>query len=94
MIAVIFEVEPVEDCEAAYLAQASALKEELEAIPGFVSVERFRSIADPAKLLSLSFFRDEAAVDEWRGGIFTGYRLRVPEVLRDYGLDDRDEVPD
>jgi heme-degrading monooxygenase HmoA len=106
MIAVIFEVEPAGGCEPAYLAQAAALKAELEGIEGFVSIERFRSIADPGKLLSLSFFRDEAAVAEWRnrpahraaqaagrGGIFAGYRLRIAQVVRDYGLDDRAEAP-
>jgi heme-degrading monooxygenase HmoA len=106
MIAVIFEVEPAEGREDAYLARAAALREELEAIDGFVSVERFRSIADPGKLLSLSFFRDETAVAEWRNrphhraaqaagraGLFAGYRLRIAEVVRDYGLNDRAEVP-
>ena len=106
MIAVIFEVVPAEGREGEYLESAAALRGELEAIDGFVSVERFRSIADPARLLSLSFFRDEAAVAEWRnrprhraaqaagrGGVFAGYRLRIAEVVRDYGLDDRAEVP-
>ena len=107
MIAVIFEVEPAEGCEAAYLARAAALRSELEAIDGFVSIERFRSIADPGKMLSLSFFRDEAAVAEWRnrpqhraaqaagrGGLFADYRLRIAEVVRDYGLNDRAEAPE
>ena len=106
MIAVIFEVEPAEGSEPAYLARATALRAELEAIDGFISVERFRSIADPGKLLSLSFFRDDAAVAEWRnrpqhraaqaagrGGLFADYRLRIAEVVRDYGLNDRAEVP-
>ena len=106
MIAVIFEVEPARGREDAYLARAAALRDELEDIDGFISVERFRSIADPGKLLSLSFFRDEAAVAEWRnrpqhraaqsagrGGLFAGYRLRIAEVVRDYGLDDRDQAP-
>lgn len=106
MIAVIFEVEPADGREQDYLAEAAALKAELERIPGFVSVERFRSIADPARLLSLSFFRDEAAVAEWRnrprhrraqeagrGGIFAGYRLHIAEVVRDYGMTERDQAP-
>ena len=83
------------------------MRAELEAIDGFLSVERFRSIANPGKLLSLSFFRDEAAVAEWRNrpqhraaqaagrdGLFTDYRLRLAEVVRDYGLNDRAEVPE
>jgi len=106
MIAVIFEVWPAADRESVYLDIAASLRGELEAIDGFLSVERFRSIADPAKLLSLSFFRDEAAVAEWRNrqhhrdaqaagraGIFADYRLRIAAVVRDYGLNDRAEVP-
>jgi len=77
-----------------------------EAIDGFISVERFQSLTDPDKLLSLSIFRDEKAVEEWRnltahriaqakgrGGIFENYRLRVASVIRDYGKNDRDEAP-
>ena len=106
MIAVIFEVWPAPGRERAYLDIAASLRAELEAIDGFISVERFRSIADPGKLLSLSFFRDEAAVAQWRNrqhhrqaqaagraGIFADYRLRIAAVVRDYGLNDRAEVP-
>ena len=106
MIAVIFEVEPAPGQEDCYLAQAAALRDELESISGFISVERFRSITAPDKLLSLSFFRDEAAVAEWRNrprhraaqaagrsGVFAGYRLRIARVLRDYGLADRAQAP-
>lgn len=90
-----------------YLDLAAALKEDLHAIDGFISVERFQSLAEPGKLLSLSFFRDEAAVAAWRNrpghratqkrgrsGVFTDYRLRVATVIRDYGLYERDEAPD
>lgn len=104
MIAVIFEVEPAAGREADYLAIAAAMRAELEAQPGFVSVERFRSIANPSKLLSLSFWEDEAAVRAWRrhaghrgaqaagrGGVFAGYRLRVAAVMRDYGMAERRE---
>ena len=106
MIAVIFEVWPAPGGESAYLDIAASLRDELEGIDGFLSVERFRSIADPGKLLSLSFFRDEAAVAEWRNrphhrdaqaagraGIFADYRLRIAAVVRDYGMHDRAEVP-
>jgi heme-degrading monooxygenase HmoA len=106
MIAVLFEVELAAGCEEFYLGHAAALRDELAAIDGFVSVERFRSIADPGKLLSLSFFRDEAAIAEWRnrprhrgaqtagrGGVFADYRLRIAKVVRDYGLHDRAEAP-
>ena len=106
MIAVIFEVEIAEGQKASYLEIASELKPLLEQVDGFLSVERFQSLSQPNKLLSLSFFRDEAAVLKWRQlaehraaqskgrqGIFANYRLRVAEVLRDYGLQDREEAP-
>jgi heme-degrading monooxygenase HmoA len=106
MIAVIFEVEPVAEHRDAYLDIAAKLKPELEKIDGFISVERFQSLTNPGKMLSLSFFRDEEAVRQWRnldvhrraqeagrGGLFANYRLRVASVLRDYGLDTRDEAP-
>ena len=106
MIAVIFEVEPAEGQRDAYLDIAARLKPELEAIDGFLSIERFESLANPGKMLSLSFFRDEAAVAAWRntedhrraqaagrGGVFADYRLRVAQVQRDYGMTERDEAP-
>jgi heme-degrading monooxygenase HmoA len=106
MIAVIFEVVPANGCEGAYLERAARLRSELEGIEGFLSIERFRSLADGGKVLSLSFWRDEEAVARWRnlpqhrqvqrdgrGGIFADYRLRVASVVRDYGMFDRDEVP-
>ncbi len=106
MIAVIFEVIPAEGKLDGYLDIAAQLKPELEQIDGFLSVERFRSLSNPEKLLSLSFWRDEAAVAAWRNrpqhraaqaagrsGTFAGYRLRVAQVLRDYGLDERAEAP-
>lgn len=106
MIAVIFEVEPAQDGHAAYLEHAARLRPMLEEIDGFVSVERFQSLTDPRKLVSLSFWRDEASVRAWRehpehratqaagrAGIFRDYRLRVATVVRDYGLHERDEAP-
>lgn len=106
MIAVLFEVEPAPGRRDDYLAEAAELRPRLEAIDGFVSIERFESLSRPDKILSLSFFRDEAAVAAWRkdelhrqaqrlgrAGLFAGYRLRVAAVLRDYGLRDRAEAP-
>jgi heme-degrading monooxygenase HmoA len=106
MIAVIFEVWPASGRKEDYLDIAARLKPELEKIEGFMSVERFQSLADPSKLLSLSFWRDEEAVRNWRnreqhrasqaagrGGVFSDYRLRVASVVRDYGLTDRGEAP-
>ncbi len=106
MIAVIFEVEPASGRREAYLDLAAGLKPRLETIDGFVAIERFESLTTPGKLLSLSFWRDEAAVADWRavedhrgaqaagrGGIFAGYRLRVASVLRDYGMTERAQTP-
>ncbi|MER2269013.1 antibiotic biosynthesis monooxygenase family protein [Methylobacterium oxalidis] len=106
MIAVIFEVWPAPGCEDRYLDLAAALKAELQEVDGFISVERFRSIAEPDKLLSLSFFRDEEAVRAWRErprhrstqakgrhDVFRDYRLRVAHVARDYGMTRREEAP-
>jgi len=107
VIAVIFEVRPATGRQDDYLALAAALREDLEGIDGFISVERFQSLTDPQKLLSLSFWRDEAAVRAWRThgphraaqqagrtGIFADYRLRIAAVVRDYSLTDRVQAPE
>ena len=106
MIAVIFEVEPAEDRRDQYLDIAAELRPLLDEVDGFISVERFQSLADSRRILSLSFWRDEAAVAAWRklerhrwaqaqgrSGVFRDYRLRVAEVTRDYGLRDRNQAP-
>jgi heme-degrading monooxygenase HmoA len=106
MIAVIFEVEPAEGRTGAYLDHAARLRPILETMDGFVSVERFQSLTDPGKLLSLSIWRDEAAIMRWRNhpahretqrvarsGIFADYRLRVAGVIRDYAMHDRAAAP-
>jgi heme-degrading monooxygenase HmoA len=106
MIAVIFEVWPKPGRRQEYLDIAAALRPLLEQIDGFISIERFESLIEPGKLLSLSFFRDEAAVQAWRnidahrraqakgrGQIFANYRLRIAGVIRDYGMQDREQAP-
>ena len=106
MIAVIFEVEPAPGAMESYLDHASRLRPELEKIDGFLSVERFESLTTPGKLVSLSFWRDEASVTRWRThsghrcsqaagrtGLLAGYRLRVAGVIRDYTLTERDQAP-
>lgn len=106
MIAVIFEATPRPDQNQTYVDLAADLRPLLEQIDGFVSIERFESLTTPGKVLSLSFWRDEAAVTQWRelqqhraaqargrAAVFENYRLRVAEVLRDYGLRDREEAP-
>jgi heme-degrading monooxygenase HmoA len=106
MIAVIFEVRPKAEHKQEYLDLAAELRPILEKIDGFVSIERFESLTAPGKILSLSIWRDEASVAEWRrldthrraqtagrGGIFADYRLRVASVIRDYGMTERAQAP-
>jgi len=106
LIAVIFEFWPAEAHQREYFDLAAELRPMLETIDGFVSIERFESVSAPGKFVSLSFWRDEAAVAEWRrvaehrvaqargrGHIFTDYRLRVAEVARDYGMHHREQAP-
>lgn len=106
MIAVIFEVWPAEDERQHYLDIATQLRPLLDRIDGFLSIERFESLSEPGKLLSLSFWRDEAAVAQWRqleahraaqaagrAGIFSDYRLRIAGVVRDYSMTDRAQAP-
>ena len=107
MIAVIFEVEPNPGQMDAYLDAAARLRPLLDGIDGFVSIERFESLTQPGKILSLSIWRDEEAVRQWRNieahrqvqragrqAIFKDYRLRVAQVVRDYGMESRAEAPE
>ena len=107
MIIVAFEVWPASGRKDDYLGIAAALRGDLEQADGFISVERFQSLSDPDKLLSLSCWRDEEAVRNWRNhvkhresqaagraGIFSRYRLRIAAVMRDYGMTDRDAAPE
>ena len=106
MIAVIFEVWPAEGQRDTYLEIAAGLRPLLDEIDGFISIERFESIYEPGKMLSLSFWRDEEAVRQWRAldehrgaqragrdHVFRDYRLRIADVIRDYGMAERDEAP-
>src|SRR5688572_8780394 len=106
MIAVIFEAVPNPGRKEAYLDAAARLKPLLEKMDGFISIERFESLTQPGKILSLSIWRDEEAVRQWRNveehrriqsagrqSIFADYRLRVAQVLRDYGLNEREQAP-
>ncbi len=107
MIGVIFEVWPAEGRREGYLAMAAGLRDELATIDGFISVERFESLTEPGKMLSLSFWRDEDALSQWRARerhreaqragrarMFSNYRLRVACVIRDYGMTERKEAPE
>ena len=106
MMAVIFEVWPAAGRKDEYLKMAAELRAEVEAIDGFLSVERFESLYEEGKLLSLQFWRDEASIQKWRNhldhrraqamgraGMFADYRLRVASVVRDYGPHEREQVP-
>jgi len=107
MIAVLFEVQPRAGKKGAYLDAAAALRPLLAQIDGFISIERFESLTNAGKILSLSFWRDEEAVQTWRNleahrriqgagrkTMFSDYRLRVARVVRDYGMNDRAEAPE
>lgn len=107
MIAIIFEVMPAEGQKDAYLDIAATMRPMVEQVEGFISVERFQSLTNPDKLLSISFFEDEDAVHRWRqlaahrnaqskgrNGVFSDYRLRVCHVMRDYGMFDRAQAPE
>ncbi|PWT74668.1 MAG: antibiotic biosynthesis monooxygenase [Bacteroidetes bacterium] len=106
MIAVIFEVVPNSGKKDAYLGLAEELRSALEKMPGFISIERFQSISNPGKILSLSFWNDEESISKWRNleihraaqtkgrqFIFEDYRLRIASVVRDYGMFNRTEAP-
>ncbi len=106
MIAVIFEVIPAPGRKQEYLDLAAGLRPALEKIDGFISIERFASLTNEGKILSLSIWRDEESVKRWRqfeghraaqakgrGGIFADYRLRVTAVIRDYGMFEREQAP-
>ncbi|MBP1224825.1 antibiotic biosynthesis monooxygenase family protein [Flavobacterium sp. 1355] len=106
MIAVIFEVIPNKGKKEEYLDIAAKLRPELDTIEGFISIERFQSFNDPEKVLSLSFWRDEESIQQWRNlemhryaqskgrnEIFKDYHLRVATVVRDYGMFERKEAP-
>ena len=107
MIAVIFEVWPADGERQHYLDIAASLRLLLDGIDGFISIERFESLTEPGKILSLSFWRDEAAIAQWRtleahraaqakgrDHIFRDYRLRIANVVRDYGMTDRAQAPE
>ncbi len=106
MIAVIFEVIPKKERFDEYLDIAAELNPLLQEIEGFISIERFSSLSEEGKILSLSYWRDEKSIQEWRNleshrlaqekgrkEVFENYRLRVANVNRDYGLRERSEVP-
>ncbi len=106
MIAVIFEVCPKDGQTQAYLDIAAGLRPDLERVDGFISIERFQSLSEPGKILSLSFWRDEQSITNWRalemhraaqsrgrGEVFQDYRLRVAAVIRDYGMFERGQAP-
>ena len=107
MIAVIFEVKIQEGKQEEYLQIAAQLREHLLNVDGFISIERFSSLSEDGKLCSLSFWEDEASIKQWREfdlhrlaqkkgkmGVFADFRIRVAEVVRDYGMGDREEVPE
>lgn len=106
MIAVIFEVTPAKEMRDSYFDMAAELRPELDKMEGFISIERFQSVSNPEKILSLSFWKDEKSIQQWRNlevhrhaqaegrnRIFEDYRLRVAIVSRDYGMNEREQAP-
>ncbi|HEY6528829.1 MAG TPA: antibiotic biosynthesis monooxygenase [Cellvibrionaceae bacterium] len=106
MLVVIFEVIPIADGVDEYLAIAERLKNQLKDIPGFISIERFQSLNDSTKILSLSFWEHEEAIAHWRNleahrlaqargrnDLFADYRIRVGSILRDYSLAQHQQAP-
>lgn len=106
MVVVIFEAFPAKEKWDEYFDIAAGLRPELSKIEGFISIERFQSVSNPDKVLSLSFWKDEESVRQWRNielhrhaqtegrkKIFENYRLRVAAVIRDYGITDREQAP-
>jgi len=106
MVSVIFEVHPHPEHRDGYLAWAAELKAELLQMEGFLSIERFQSLTDPGKILSLQFWRDDQCLQAWRNleahraaqsagrrTMFQEYRLRIAEVIRDYGMNEREQAP-
>ena len=106
MIAVIFEFTPAEGRFPEYMKLVETLREDLAKAEGFISLERFESITNKGKFVSLQFWKDEESVRKWRnlqkhreaqkrgrGGIFKSYRLRIAQVTRDYTMDERAQAP-
>src|SRR5688500_8008896 len=107
MIAVIFEFTPAEGRFKDYMALVDTLREDLAKAEGFISLERFESITNRGKFVSLQFWRDDECVRKWRNlqkhreaqkqgrsSIFKSYRLRIASVIRDYEMDRRDQAPE
>lgn len=107
MIAVIFEFTPAEGQFPDYMELVGTLRADLEKAEGFISLERFESITNKGKFVSLQFWRDEESVRKWRNverhraaqkkgraSIFASYRLRIAQVMRDYTMDERGEAPE
>ena len=106
MIVVIFEIIPKVERKTEYLAIAAYLRKQLTDTSGFISIEPFQSLTDHNKLLSLSFWEDEASVTQWRNledhryaqsegrdSLFSDYRIRVGNIIRDHSLSERHQVP-
>ncbi len=89
-----------------YLDVAAALKDELIKSEGLIRSERFSSLIDEGKLLSLSVWESEEAVSKWRNqtkhrmgqqegrdSIFESYTITVTSKIRSYSNIDRTEAP-
>lgn len=103
MYAVIFEVKIKAEGKEQYLSIAAKLKEELIKMDGFISIERFQSLVDEGKLLSLSYWESQESIEIWkqnldhlqaqsegRAKLFEDYRIRIADVVKDYTMETSD----
>lgn len=106
MIYVIFEVIINEGQRDKYLELASELRDDLFASDGFLKSERFLSLTNERKVLSLSIWKDEESIEKWRNKaehrmaqrqgrelVFESYNISVASKIRSYSDIDRREAP-
>lgn len=105
-VVVLFEVKPTKEGMQKYLALAAMLKPMLAGFEGFIRAERFSSLNEEGKLLSMNVWTDEAAVERWRNVVehrisqkegreklFESYKITVCSTIREYSDTDRAQAP-
>ena len=96
-VVVLFEVTPTAEGKVRYLELAAQLKLLLSDAKGFIHSERFSSLNEEGKLLSLNVWENEESVKKWRNELhhrmsqsegrerlFENYRITVAYVIREY----------
>ncbi len=105
-IVVLFEVTPTKEGMEKYLELASMLKPMLSGFDGFISAERFQSLNNEGKLLSMNVWENEEAIEKWRNTLshrmsqlegknklFESYKITVCNTIREYSNTDRKNAP-